>query len=288
MPNTPLLSICIPTYNREKFLKEILYNIVNQDGFDEESIDIVISDNASVDGTRELAQNYMSRYKNIRYSRNDTNLGADRNVLKALSLAKWRYIWWVTDDDIIFPGWLQEVIKVLEENKDDNIAMFQVNFNSLDKHGNLLRESFLGKNLQTKIYPSVHDLYQSYEYLHNWLTFFSINIFHSSILDFDIASIPVTNFPHSCIMWLISHKKAMFIGSSIIGYRTDNNSDNFWSIRYFFYVFVICHLRYMIFLRRYKSCISQYELTIILIKMIVYSVYLLFKKYSYKILHSFR
>ncbi len=279
MNKQPLLSICIPTYNREKFLQETLDNIVHQDGFNTDDIEIVISDNASGDNTTHIVQGFIEKYPNIKYVRNDTNIGADRNVLSVLGLWSGKYLWWITDDDIILPWGLAIILDVLRKNTDD-IGLFQMNFNSLNKDGTLLKKAFIWESLPTKVYDNVHELYASYNYLHNWLTFYSINIFSSEIQSYSLNTIPVTNFPHSCIMWLISHKKAMFIGESIIGYRTNNNTDNFWDVWYFFHVFVVCHMQYMKFLRKNHSLVSQWQLTIILIKMIIYSGFLWIKSFT--------
>jgi abequosyltransferase len=80
----PLLSICIPTFNRRKYLQECFESIITQDGFNEQDIEIVISDNASEDDTSSLVYEYMNRYSNIVYHRNEENIGADRNVLQIL------------------------------------------------------------------------------------------------------------------------------------------------------------------------------------------------------------
>ena len=78
---SPLLSICIPTYNREKYLQECLDSIIGQEGFSTQDIEIVISDNASQDGTMSLVESYKAKYPNIQYFRNAENIGAIRNVL---------------------------------------------------------------------------------------------------------------------------------------------------------------------------------------------------------------
>jgi glycosyltransferase involved in cell wall biosynthesis len=78
---SPLLSICIPTYNREKYLQECLESIVHQEGFNINDIEIVISDNASQDGTTKLVESFKQKYPNIQYFRNAENIGAIRNVL---------------------------------------------------------------------------------------------------------------------------------------------------------------------------------------------------------------
>ena len=62
----PLLSICVPTYNREIYLQECLDSIISQDSFDEDTIEIIISDNASTDGTQSLIKKYQEKYRNIK------------------------------------------------------------------------------------------------------------------------------------------------------------------------------------------------------------------------------
>lgn len=68
----PILSICIPTYNRADCLKRCLDAIVTQDGFDER-VEVVISDNCSTDNTRIICQEYQEKYGNIHYFCNEKN-----------------------------------------------------------------------------------------------------------------------------------------------------------------------------------------------------------------------
>lgn len=70
-----LISICIPTYNRAPYLKKCLDSLVCQPEFQQGLVEIVISDNASTDGTAELVKRYQSRYDDIRYFRNEKNYG---------------------------------------------------------------------------------------------------------------------------------------------------------------------------------------------------------------------
>jgi abequosyltransferase len=74
MEKIPLISICIPTYNRKKYLKQCLDSIVNQDCFTENQIEIIISDNDSNDNTEKLVKEYQINYKNIKYFINDNNI----------------------------------------------------------------------------------------------------------------------------------------------------------------------------------------------------------------------
>lgn len=61
----PLLSICIPTYNRSTYLEEALCNIINDTSFSDD-IEIIISDNASTDNTQEIVSKYIKHYSNIK------------------------------------------------------------------------------------------------------------------------------------------------------------------------------------------------------------------------------
>jgi abequosyltransferase len=57
------------------------------------AIEIIVGDNASTDATIRMLQDYQQRDSRLRYFRNEVNIGADRNLLKALELAKGDYCW---------------------------------------------------------------------------------------------------------------------------------------------------------------------------------------------------
>ncbi|MGN0317902.1 MAG: glycosyltransferase family 2 protein [Lachnospira sp.] len=88
--NEPILSICIPTYNRSEALRQSLERYVSCEGFDD-SVEIVISDNASTDNTGEIAAEYAMKFKNIKYYRNETNV-KDSNFELALKRGTGRYL----------------------------------------------------------------------------------------------------------------------------------------------------------------------------------------------------
>lgn len=86
----PLLSICIPTYNRADYLKEALDNIISNKAFSEE-IEIIISDNASTDTTQQIGILYAEKHPNIRYYRNEHNI-KDANFKLALERGSGKYL----------------------------------------------------------------------------------------------------------------------------------------------------------------------------------------------------
>lgn len=121
--STPLLSICIPTFNRKKYLQECLDSIFCQLKDEEylKNIEVIISDNASNDGTRELASIYKKKHKNLFYYRNKQNLGGRVNAIKVATYAKGDYIWFLSDDDVHNSKSIKTVLDVILKYKPDVI-----------------------------------------------------------------------------------------------------------------------------------------------------------------------
>ena len=112
------LSVAIPTYNGAKYIREALDSIITQlDDIDEE-IEIVISDNASTDETPEIIREYQKKYPLIKYFRNEENLGADRHFDLAVRRAKGKFVWLLSDNDLIKPCAIREVIDVIGKHYD--------------------------------------------------------------------------------------------------------------------------------------------------------------------------
>jgi len=110
-----LLSFCIPTYNRASYLGETLDSIINQS---DDSIEIVISDNASTDNTEEIVSKAKLRFPNITYYRWPQNMGADLNYLKTVELAKGGFCWFLGSDDLIKNNAVKRITEEIKENND--------------------------------------------------------------------------------------------------------------------------------------------------------------------------
>lgn len=114
----PILSICIPTYNREKYLKRLVDSIVLQrEFFDTNDVEIVISDNASTDSTRDMISEYIKKYwDRIKFFQNNENIWMCWNLYKVPSLWTWKYLWMMWSDEKLAPGSIWIVLKWLENN----------------------------------------------------------------------------------------------------------------------------------------------------------------------------
>ncbi len=124
--DSPLLSICIPTYNRAGYIRDCLDSIISQftDPEMQKRVEIVISDNASSDNTTEVVKEYQAKYPTILYSRSETNLGFDRNFLNVINHAQGKYCFSIGDDDAFLPGSIAYLLKELEGS---NIPFYGIN-----------------------------------------------------------------------------------------------------------------------------------------------------------------
>ncbi|MEE3392723.1 MAG: glycosyltransferase [Lachnospiraceae bacterium] len=80
----PIMSICIPTYNRAEILDKNIKRIIDQDEFKSGKVELVISDNCSEDDTQKICMKYAEKYENFIYHRNEKNIRDENfpNVLK--------------------------------------------------------------------------------------------------------------------------------------------------------------------------------------------------------------
>ena len=121
----PLLSICIPTYNRCENLRRTLESIVSDDGFSQET-EVVVSDNASTDNTKEMVLEYVNYYPNIKYYRNEINI-RDSNFPLALDRGTGFYLKLNNDNRVLRKGALRYMLCAIKENIKDKDPIFFIN-----------------------------------------------------------------------------------------------------------------------------------------------------------------
>jgi len=110
----PLLSICIPTYNRAHLLESALYSLAPQVKAASPDVELIVSDNCSTDNTREIVDR-AREWGPIRYHRNAQNEGAARNILRLTNeLATGEFAWVLCDDDLVRPDAVERVLTVLK------------------------------------------------------------------------------------------------------------------------------------------------------------------------------
>lgn len=107
----PRLTLGLPTYNGERFLAAALDALLAQTFTD---FELIISDNASTDGTRAIAERYAAADPRVRYVRHPTNLGSVENHNFVVREATGEFFKWVSDDDLYAPDLLQRCVAMLD------------------------------------------------------------------------------------------------------------------------------------------------------------------------------
>ncbi|MBW9117528.1 glycosyltransferase family 2 protein [Rhizobium cauense] len=110
------LSICIPTYNREAYLRGMLEHCETFE-FDF-PYEIVISDNASTDNTTQVVNEFIAKGMPIRYHRRTVNGGAYKNLASAFHHAVGEYTVYLADDDLLIADGVKATVAYLDANPD--------------------------------------------------------------------------------------------------------------------------------------------------------------------------
>lgn len=130
-----LLSIVIPTYNRVNELKSNVLGLcdqVIQNGL-ENQVEIVVSDNASTDGTALAFHEIAQQFSFVMYRQNEKNLGIDGNVLSGMSVACGNYVWLLGDDDSVVPNGLNDVLTAISEATKKSLGLVVLNYEVYDR-----------------------------------------------------------------------------------------------------------------------------------------------------------
>ena len=219
--NQPLISICIPTYNRAKMLEEslnkILYQLTTSELLD--FVEVIISDNDSKDNTKELVTKLDKEYNNIRYYRNNHNIWWLANIMKVAEYANWKYIWLLSDDDCVTDFSLWYVLEII--NKENFDVMFCNSVSSENMNIGIEK----GKNTYhvfdgiSKYLNYLKNNYKWYKNLISFFSFYSILIikteyFRTGVLNFQ-SNINWNDFPHDIVTYHNLVNKKIIIPNNV-------------------------------------------------------------------------
>lgn len=140
----PLLSICIPTYNRAEYLRGALENITSDFAFSSE-VEVIISDNSSTDDTWKVGKEYSEKYENIHYFRNKTNIH-DKNFIVVQQKAIGKYIRLFNDTLRFKKGALNKMLEIIKTSSENESLLIFQNIPFLHKNESCIffnKESFL-------------------------------------------------------------------------------------------------------------------------------------------------
>ena len=117
MSELPLVSICIPTFNGSRFLRETLESVLNQTY---ENLQICISDHSSTDNTEEIVKSFHD--SRIEFHSQAPGGGAETNWNASIAGARGKYIKLLCQDDILKPECISKQVEILENHPDSSFC----------------------------------------------------------------------------------------------------------------------------------------------------------------------
>lgn len=131
----PKVSIVLPVYNGEKYLSAAVDSILGQTYSNWE---LIVINDCSTDNTERIVNEYIAKDGRIRIYNNDKNLKLPNSLNAGFMRATGDFYTWTSDDNILMPHMLENLVDVLE--KDNDIGMVYSNFKDINENGEISKE----------------------------------------------------------------------------------------------------------------------------------------------------
>ncbi|MGH3824498.1 MAG: glycosyltransferase family 2 protein [Pseudonocardiaceae bacterium] len=135
MRAVPRLSVGLPVYNGQNYLSESLDALLAQ-SYPE--FELIISDNASTDGTEEICRRYAAMDPRIRYIRQSRNIGAAPNHNVVFHEARGKLFKWASHDDLYGRDLLARCVEALD--KYPNVVLSHADMAIINGAGEIIQE----------------------------------------------------------------------------------------------------------------------------------------------------
>ncbi|MEV4176203.1 glycosyltransferase family 2 protein [Nonomuraea sp. NPDC049709] len=129
MPGSELVSIALPVRNGAERLEGVVESVLAQD---HGHLELVISDNASTDGTEELCRDLAAGDRRIVYHRHPHNVGLLNNFMHAARISKGAFVRWIGDDDRLDPACLSRAMAAFAADERIILVTTQVGYTGPD------------------------------------------------------------------------------------------------------------------------------------------------------------
>lgn len=125
------ISVIIPVFNSEKYLKRCIESVLNQTY---SNIEIIVINDGSTDDSKKIIEELKEKNKNIRlFSQQNKGQSAARNL--GMEIAQGEYIGFVDSDDWIHPQMFSHLVKILEDNQADISSGQMITLRNDEKKG---------------------------------------------------------------------------------------------------------------------------------------------------------
>ena len=196
---TQLLTIIVPTYNRAANLQVLLNALWIECALLNESIVVVVSDNASVDNTQEVVSLMQAKWPQLLTIRHAMNCGPEENFCRAVERVQTRYFWIVGDDDCPRRGVLGALVELLRTESPSLVYMqskWMAQITDVEQREEIKRfriEYLDAKHFARKV--------------HVWITYISGHVVDRSILIRQLEVHPIRRFSNTNLVqlgWILS------------------------------------------------------------------------------------
>ncbi len=226
MKKSPILSICIPTFNRSDFIGRTIMQFIRyieEKPFLQSSVEIIAADNCSEDKTWSVLQKLDKQYNCVRVARNRQNIGLPKNILKLIRMAKGDYLWFFGDDDRLIKNELSEILDILEARKPNFILHNFFTFKDGRKENvRVVNQNFLNTK-HSQYFPTKRYLTsRTYKIITNGVLLLTSNIVKKEVAASFTSELIDNNYWHfyHIVKQMIKNGKLYVFASPTVGQRT--------------------------------------------------------------------
>ena len=133
-----MISVIMPVYNGEKYLRQSIESVIQQTYKDWE---LIIVNDCSIDNSRNIMQSYADTDSRIRIVDNGSNLKLPMSLNAGFRQAKGKYLTWTSDDNLYKPNALEELSRYLDYNSEIGLVYSDMDF--VDVSLNFIKEQSL-------------------------------------------------------------------------------------------------------------------------------------------------
>lgn len=214
-----LVSIVVCSYNRLEYISECLDSILNQQcNF---QIEIIIGDDVSSDGTRDILIEYQKKYPDIvRPILHEVNLGTGRNWARTMKNVKGKYVALCDDDDYWHDATkLQQQVDLLESRND--IGLVHTDYRTLD--------IFTGKMIEKQVRNQAEDNLLTDLFRGNYFLLTSSTMFRAELIDNYVSLDDYITYDFPIQDWntwmlIAGYTRFYHLPVSTVTYRISSNS----------------------------------------------------------------
>jgi glycosyltransferase involved in cell wall biosynthesis len=185
----PKVSVCLPVFNGQAFLRDALESLIQQTMSD---FEVIIGDDGSTDGSYELCLRCAEKDSRFKVTRNSERLGLFKNYNACISKATGRFIKLFAQDDYCKPTMFQKMVQALESH--GSVGVVGCAKRWIDEHGQTIQPKTAKEKKQVSVFeqdtlvPGREAIRETLHSISNWLGEPSTIMFRKELADsgFDI------------------------------------------------------------------------------------------------------